>query len=256
MQNGEKQPYRRYVSALSTISINTLNLKNPWLAVCWSISFPGFGHYYNGNYIFGMLLMIWEIIINGSAKINLCIFYTLIGDFQKAKEVINLNTFLIYGGVYIFCMWDSYRRAIEINKQYLLAYKNDENITSFKMTGMEVNFLEKKDPWLSALWTLITPGAYVIYLQKLPETIFAILWMGLVIFKSNVLEAVMYTFWGQFAIAKNALDLQWFLYLPSMYGYIVYIAYENAIEINRTFKYEQSSFLRKEYQSEDFIMPV
>ena len=80
--------------------------------------------------------------------------------------------------------------------------------------------------------------------------------MGLVIFKSHVLKAVMYTFWGQFVVANNSLDIQWFLYLSSMYGYIIYIAYENAIYINRTFKSEQSSFLKKEYQSEDFIMLV
>lgn len=260
MQAKGHQPYRnrrrRYLSSMSSININTLNLRNPLLAVCWSFAFPGFGHFYCGNYIFGMLLMFWEIILNNYTKVNLAIFYSLIGKFQEAKEVIDMRTFLIYGTIYIFCMWDSYRRCIEHNKQYLLAYKNDENVTSFKMTGMELNYLEKKDPWLSAFWTALTPGAYAVYLEKLPETIFFIVWMGVVINFSNVFLAILATIMGDFSSSRIILDIQWFLFLPSMYGFIIYKAYENAVEINRLFKYEQSSFLKKEYQNKAFIMPI
>jgi hypothetical protein len=45
------------------------------------------------------------------------------------------------------------------------------------------------------------------------------------------------------------------MFLPSLYGFSVYDAYMNTMGNNDLFKGEQREFLKKTYQSPDFIMP-
>lgn len=52
--------------------------------------------------------MIWEFFVNVKAHINEAIFYSMIGEFEMAKAVIDTRWFLIYITVYIFTMRDSY----------------------------------------------------------------------------------------------------------------------------------------------------
>lgn len=63
--------------------------RNPWSIVWWSASFPGAGHMFLCKTFSGAMLMLWEFFINVRAHINEAIFYSMIGEFQMAKEVID-----------------------------------------------------------------------------------------------------------------------------------------------------------------------
>lgn len=67
--------------------------------------------------------------------------------------------------------------------------------------------------------------------------------------------AIHYTLAGDFDQAKNIVDMQWLLYLPSIYTFVFYDAYVTAVEQNKLFEKEQSKFLRQNYQHESFDIP-
>src|SRR5699024_9669853 len=52
--------------------------------------------------------------------------------------------------------------------------------------------------------------------------------------------------------ANKVLHIEWFLYLPSIYGFAVFDAYINAVKNNKLFAKEQRFFLKDNYQHPNF----
>jgi hypothetical protein len=80
-------------------------------------------------------------------------------------------------------------------------------------------------------------------------------WWIVVVYNSNVLPAIQHTALLQFNLAKEVLNKQWLLNIPSIIFFGIYDAYVNAVESNKLFEWEQGKFLKQEYQSKDFPMP-
>ena len=249
------QSYRRYRAYVGSFNTNHIHLKTPWVPVWWSACFPGMGHLIHGAYLKGFILFFWEFTINLQANVNTAIIYSFIGQFDMAKEVLDTRWFLLYPPVYIIAMWDSYRKTIEINKLYILAKREKAPITPFQLTTLGVNYLDKRTPWLSIFWSIVMPGFGHLYLKRLPTGFFLlIIWIVMVYF-SNVLPAIQLTMLGQFAEATQVLNPQWFLFMPSIYGFAIYKAYILTVEYNRLFKEEQAEFFQNSYQHPEFEMP-
>lgn len=256
MYSGNNFGKRRYLAHFNSDDSNMLNLKSPILAIAWSFTFPGFGHYYVGKAYLGLVLVAWEFILNNLAKVNMSIYYSLLGDFESAKRVVDLRFFTLYGLVYIFCMWDSYFRAAENNQIFLSVYGVDKSPPVFKMSSFGINYLTKKNPWIASFWGLVVPGLEAIYNHRIFTAIYAIFWISIAGYKSQFYKAMLFSMWGNFDTAKSVLDPQWLLFLPSIFAFTGYQGYNNAIETNRLIKYEQAYFLREHYQSSDFQMPI
>ena len=107
---------RRPKEFLSPYITSYVQEQNPLTVLWWSAAFPGAGHFMLCKYMSGGLLMVWEYFINAQANINQGIFYSLIGEFEMAKTVVDIRWFLLYMCVYIFTMWDSYSLTINLNK--------------------------------------------------------------------------------------------------------------------------------------------
>jgi hypothetical protein len=137
---------RRPKGAISPIATNTLHLKNPWVTAWWSAAFPGFGHIIMGNYVKGFLLVGWELLINVKAKINLCILFSFGGQFERARQIVDTRWLLLYTSVYVFAIWDSYRRTIDLNKMSILADREDSMVLPSKISFYEMNIMDKKHP--------------------------------------------------------------------------------------------------------------
>ena len=73
--------------------------------------------------------------------------------------------------------------------------------------------------------------------------------------QARILPAIHYTLLGQLEYAKAILNPQWFLNISSVYFFAIYDAYVNTVSNNKLFDWEQSKFLKKNYESEDFNMP-
>ncbi len=247
---------RRTIAYVSLVGTTQLHLRNPFVIACWSIVFPGTGHLLLSKYLRGFILFIWEVFINYKAHINLLILYSFTGDFEKAKQVVDIQWMLLYVPMYIFAIWDSYRITIDINHAYMLAASEDAEIKPFKLNGVEISYLDKRAPWVSALWSLLIPGTGQLFINSLVTALFVVIWWVVICYYSKVLPSIHYTLLGDFVQAKSVLDMQWFLNIPSLYLFSMYDAYINTVENNKLYDWEQGKFLKNHYQNSNFIMPL
>ncbi|QAA32573.1 hypothetical protein [Clostridium manihotivorum] len=244
---------RRYIAYLSILGTTQLHLRNPYIIAAWSVAFPGMGHLLLSKYLRGFVLFLWEVYINYKGHINLLILYSFIGDFEKAKQVADIRWMSLYIPTYIFAIWDSYRTTIDLNHAYILADREGGEIKPFKISAMEINYLDKRNPLVSAVWSLLVPGSGQLYLHRLITALFLVGWWIFICYDSNLLPAFHYTFLGDFTKSKNLLNMHWFLNVPSVYLFAVYDAYVNTVENNKLFDKEQSKYLKREYQKNDFL---
>lgn len=251
-QNAFSRYSRAYLSEFTT---NQFHLSNPYIVVLWSMLFPGLGNLLKGRKIKGLILILWGLFINTNAKINLALGYSLTGQFTLAKQVIDTRWLLLYFGVYIYASWDSYRGTVDMNKLYILADREDAPITPFTIKTFDINYLDKRNPWLAAAWSALMPGLGNLYLHKIISGLFFVAWTIAVMYFSRVLQAVHLTMIGDFYQAKAIVDLQWLLYFPAIYGFQIYSTYVSAVEYNKLFEKEQSKWLRDHYQKNGFKMP-
>ncbi len=91
--------------------------KSPVAALLWSIIMAGFGQFYNGQYFFGTLLLILEIVFNGFSSLNMSILHSFHGEAQRAHDIFDHQWGLFYPSTYAFSIWHAYNKAIIINYQ-------------------------------------------------------------------------------------------------------------------------------------------
>ncbi|URZ08470.1 hypothetical protein [Clostridium felsineum] len=247
---------RRTIAFLSLLGTSQLHLRNPYVIAFWSVAFPGMGHLLLSKYLRGFLLFIWEVIVNYKAHVNLLILYSFLGEFEKAKQVVNIQWLSFYIPAYLFAIWDSYRTTIDLNHAYILAAREDAEIEPFKIGTMEINYLDKRKPWVATIWSLLVPGGGQLYIHRLINAFFILTWWIVICLNAEFLPSMHYTLLGDFQKAKSILDMQWALNIPSVYFFAMYDAYTNTIENNKLFDWEQSQFFNKEYQNSNFIMPL
>ena len=241
--------YKAYVSVLGTTQIH---LRNPYVIAWWSTAFPGFGHLLLSKYLRGFLLLAWEVVINLNAHVNQSMIYSFQGNIVKAKEVLDTRWLLIYIPVYIFAIWDSYRTTVDLNNAYILCEREDHEINSFSIGVLEINYLDKRSPFLAALWSLFMPGLGQLYIHRIVTAFVLIILSVVFLYFSHLLEGVSLLFLGDIQKATDVLIPQWFLMFPSLYGFAIFDAYMNTIENNKLFDKEQRRFLKNHYQAKTF----
>jgi hypothetical protein len=176
------------------------------------------------------------------------------GDIDMAKESLNTRWLLIYIPVYIFAIWDSYRTTVDLNKIYLLAERENHTFNSFSMGAMEINYLDKRNPIMSIIWSLFMPGLGQLYIHRIIVAFFIVTWTVVFFYYSHLLEAISLLFLGEIQKATNVLNPEWLLFFPSLYGFATYDAYINTVENNKLAEKEQKNFLEKTYQNPDFCI--
>ena len=246
---------RRSIAILSLLGITKLYPRSPFVIACCSLVFPGMGHLLLTKHYRGFILVLWAFFINYKAHVNLLILYSFIGDFEKAKAVVDIQWLSLYIPTYFFAIWDSYRTTVDLNQLYKLAAREDSEVIPFSIGAMEINYLDKRTPWTSAIWSLFVPGSGHLFINRLPISFFiVILWM-VVCYYSNILPSLHYTLLGDFSQAKSVLNMQWFLNIPPIYFFSMYDAYTCTVANNNLFDWEQSKFLKKDYENSNYVMP-
>ena len=246
---------RRPRAHLSQFTTTVFYPRNPWVVAFFSFSYPGFGHLLLHRYIAGFILILWETFINQSAKINLGIFYTLTGNFSKAMDVIDEQWLMVYVAIYMFGIWDGYRQTVDMNKQCILADREDAPLQPIAMGAWDINFLDKRKPWVALLWSVLFPGLGHLYIHKVIVGFFIFAYTVVILYFGHLPQAIHLTMLGDFDVAKQILHMQWAMYLPSIYFFIHYDAYVGAIDYNILFEKEMKKFLRENYQKNEFKFP-
>lgn len=243
-----KKPRRRS-AFLSPLGLTQLHLRHPWVVTWWSCAFPGFGHLLLSKHIRGFLLIGWELLINTQAGINTALIHSFTGQFDLAKEAMDVRWMGLYAPVYLFAIYDSYRTSVDLNRLYALAEREQAAFSPFKIGALEINYLDKRTPWLAFVWSLLMPGMGQLYTHRIVTSFFVLTGWIVLCYQSRFFEAVQLTLMGQPGMATAVLDAHWVLFLPSIFCFSAYDAYVNAVEGNKLFDKEQRRFLRQHYQS-------
>jgi hypothetical protein len=152
-------------------------------------------------------------------------------------------------------MWDVFNLTIDLNKFYLLADYEDSSIMPFNISAFEINYLDIRNTWNGSIWSLFTPGLGYLYINRLPSGFLFLIWFVVACRCSHLLPAIHNTFLGKFHQASSVLNPEWFLFLPSLFGFCAYDVYVQVMASNKLFKSEQSRFLIDHYQSSKFQLP-
>jgi TM2 domain-containing membrane protein YozV len=243
---------RRYKAHVSILGTTQLHLRNPYIIAWWSAAFPGFGHLLLSKYLRGYALFIWEVVVNIKAHVNSAMIYSFQGNIDMAKEVLDTRWLLMYIPVYLFAIWDSYRTTVDLNKVYLLADREEHRFNSFSIGALEINYLDKRSPIVSLMWSLFIPGLGQLYIHRIITALFGIVSLVVFFYYSHFLEAVSLLFLGNVKEATSVLNPEWLLFLPSHYGFAMYDSYINTVENNKLFEKELRNHLTENYQSKSF----
>lgn len=243
---------RRYTAHVSTLGTSQIHLRNPFVIAWWSATYPGFGHMLLSKYLRGLVLFIWEVIVNLNANINVGIIYMFQGNFDAVIEVVDTRWVLAYMPVYLFGIWDSYRSTVDLNKIYLLTEREAHRFNSFTIGPAEINYLDKRNPVMAVMWSLFVPGLGQLYIHRILTGFFVMVWSISFLYLSHAFEAAVLLFLGDYAEAITVLNPEFLMFLPSIYGFAVYDAYVNTVENNKLFEQEQKNFLSQQYQHPDF----
>lgn len=243
---------RRFKAHVSALGTTQLHLRNPYIIAWWSAAFPGFGHLLLSKYLRGYALFIWEVLVNVKSHLNSAMIYSFQGNIDMAKEVLDTRWLLMYIPVYLFAIWDSYRTTIDMNKVYLLAEREDHRFNSFVLGSIEINYLDKRYPFLAIMWSLFIPGLGQLYIHRVLTAIFVMFWLVVFYYFSHVQEAIVLLFLGKVKEATTVIKPNWLLFIPSHYGFAIYDSYINAVENNKLFENELRKYLSMNYQAKSF----
>lgn len=252
-RNIENQ-HRRYKAHVSVFGTTQLHMRNPYAIAWWSAAFPGFGHLLLSKYLRGFVLFIWEVVVNYQANINLAMVDTFGGHIEAAKQDLHPRWMLMYIPVYLFAIWDSYRTTVDMNNVYLLAEREDAPFNSYSIGAIEINYLDKRKPIMSVIWSAFMPGLGQLHIHRILTAFFALIWTIVFLYASHLLEAVQLLFFGEIQKATQVLDKQWLLYMPSMWGFAIYDSFVNTVENNKLFESEQKDYLIRNYQNPQFTI--
>jgi hypothetical protein len=194
----------------------------------------------------------WELLINTQAHINLAIMYSYLGKFDMAREVLDVRWTLLYLAVWAFSIWGSYSLTVDLNKLAILGAREDSTMVPISINSWDINFLDKRQPWVGVALSMLSPGLGHLYTHRIPTSFFLLSFAIATVYLSHVLQAVQYSAMGTFSLAKAIIDPHWLLFIPSIYGFAIYDCYVNCVEYNKLFEQEQARFLRDNYQNPKF----
>ncbi|HZG56768.1 hypothetical protein [Paenibacillus sp.] len=245
----EQRTIRRRIADISLFGTTQLHFRNPWIVLWWSAAFPGTGHLLLQKYLRGFLLFVWEIVVNTQSQLNLAMVYSFNGRIEDAKAVIDWRWMALYAPVYLFAMYDSYRSAVDMNKFTYLAQRENAPIGCFVIGPIEINYLDKRKPWVAFIWSLLAPGMGYLYAHRIINALFATVTWILVAYMSKCYLVLHYTMLGRLDLAIMAIDWEWALYIPSIYFFTAYDAYVNTVETNKLFDMEMKQYLKRAFFS-------
>jgi hypothetical protein len=122
---------------LSTIEINYFDKKTPWNNAVWSALMPGLGQLLCNRIPTAIFVIIWFVMIAYLSKLLPAIHYTLLGQFDYARSIIDPQWYLNIPSIYLGSIYGAYAFTTTNNRlfdweQAKFLKKNYQNI-KFKM---------------------------------------------------------------------------------------------------------------------------
>ncbi len=240
---------RRPLAIISVYGVSYLQKRDPLMVACWSVFFPGFGHYLLNQYVRGTLFTLSEVIFNSLSHVNEAIVFSFGGQFEMAKSVLQTRWLYGYLVIFFYCIWSSYRSTILQNKMAGLAEIESEPLQNNILHPLEIQYLEQKSPYTAAIYSFFFPGLGQVYNHRFCLAFYAMFWWWIYVTFSHGYESIFYLFMGNMTHSISILHPHWLLFMPSVMGGSIYHGFITAIEHNRLFKLEQRQHMIERYQN-------
>lgn len=116
----ERLQERRYFHyhTMAPFGQNYLLIRNPWWPVFWSAIISGAGHFLNMQLIKGFVLMGWYLVISIKSGMSEAVFYTFVGQFEMARQVVDYQWLLFWPSIHMFNIYEAYSDCVEQNKLF------------------------------------------------------------------------------------------------------------------------------------------
>lgn len=238
---------RRYPFVLSCLNIAQLSRHNPAVIAWWSAAFPGFGHMLLNMHVKGNILLLFEVIINLNSHLNLATVYSFSGEFELAKSVLDSRWALIYIPFYFFCIFDSYRSAGDVNQLCTLTDQMPVTKPVFEMKSCDLSYLDCRTPRTALLWALFLPGTGQWYCRRTLTGFSLLIWTLVITYFSHSMDSLQCLLIGDIRNSAAVLNMEWLLFLPSLYFGAAYDAYYGTLSHNKLFIREQKDYLSREW---------
>lgn len=245
-----QKPGIRFIRmSLHPLGLQQLHRRNPWAAAWWSVALPGLGHFYNGSYFKGFILMTWEIVVNIQSNLNLAIYHSMLGDPQMAGQVLNMRWAILYPPIYMLAVWDAYRVTVEANKLHDLERLQRQRYFEFHtMSFYGQNILLRRNPWVAAFWAAVLGGAGHFHNMQLSKGAMLMAWHLAIWLNSGMSRAVVFTLLGRTDLIPEVINYEWLLFWPSIHMFNVWNAWVDCVGSNNLYDEAELQWLREQVQ--------
>lgn len=104
--------------SLGAVEINYLDIRNPVIAVIWSLFVPGLGQLYVHRIMTSFFVIFWVVTFFYFSHAQEAVSLLFLGKVHQATSVLNAEWLLFLPSHYGFAAFDAYMSAIENNKLY------------------------------------------------------------------------------------------------------------------------------------------
>jgi len=236
------------LATIHTLGTTFIQQHNPIMIAWWSAVFPGFGHYLLNQYVRATLLTLSEVFINTFAHINEAMVLSFCGKFEQASLILEPKWAFGYLTTYLVTIWDSYRSTLYQNKLCHIAYLENHSVSRLKIIPNEIQYIERKKPFISAIYSFFFPGLGQLYNHQVGLAFYAMFWWWIYITFSNLHEAILTLVLGSLADSSSILHPHWLLFMPSVLGGSIYQAYVTTIGHNKLYRIAQRQHLTERYR--------
>ncbi|MFT8871220.1 MAG: hypothetical protein ABF868_02900 [Sporolactobacillus sp.] len=240
---------------LSSLGVVQLTAHNPYVIAWWSAAFPGFGHMLLNMHLKGNLFFIFEIIINVHARLNEAMVASFEGHFELVRQELDPRWTMLYIPFYLFCIFDSYHSAININARCYIDRHQTLPQATFHINGFEVCSLERRSPLIASVASLFMPGLGQIYVCRHVPATALLIWTVIITYYSNDLTALQQLFDGHVDKARELINMEWLMFAPSLAFGTSYDALISAVAQNKLFIQQQDDLFRLHWPARPIIVP-
>jgi hypothetical protein len=118
------QKHRRFDRvSVSVLGIHGVDRRSPALAAFWSAALTGLGHLQSNRLLKASVLMGWYIAIVMRSNLSLAVYYTLLGDFYRAANIVDYHWLLYWPSIFVFGIVDAYADVVEQNVLADMAFR-------------------------------------------------------------------------------------------------------------------------------------
>ena len=103
---------------ISPLESNYLGIRKPWTGVAWSFITPGLGQIYFNRLPSGFYLLICFVVCVYESHLGNALLFTMTGDFEAAKLVMNPEWLLFLPSIYGLATYDTFVLIKELNKLF------------------------------------------------------------------------------------------------------------------------------------------